>query len=906
MKRIKKVLLCTAILVLTCILAGCSKGSDSPDEDIKKDNVNRDTEDIVFGFIDSYNSKGRCYVENCIAHFYDAETGNDVVLCSKPNCKHKRTDAKNVSTCDAYLGARSYAPFIAEDHLYFLAYDDGDIFFDVYLYKADKDGRNRKEIVRLNDVQNINETDYQDGKLALCYLADTDRETVYREEDQEGVSYAKREKRKSGIYLIDVKSGESLLVDDYEEYSANVCNCMLDAGKLYYCVYYNTEDVKYSDFEDIDVYYKKRADVAVMYIYEYDIETGEKKKLFDGSLIFSQRLGEGYITAEDMNCKEYIYLFKNGEKKAYYTMRELNPEGYEPEYHAKHIYDDKMYMMDGKKVWYKDINTGKVEFVADGKLNDKGIIKITAVVGDWVYYQTETISGTVITYGYYVVDKNEFFNGNLENARLMYTSEAYRREPDKSGDSAEDNSEIKDDSDQDENKNGNEKDDNDIEHTGKKDGEGENTADRKKKIEAIYSEYPPRYSGPDDEDTLTWALWQTKIDAELTCERINRKLNGDGYDFKMSIAELAYASPYVAEYGDMMLESDADILFTGINNGADESAWTPGYKGIMEDKFLKLDDYLKNSKLYDYYPEKLWDSVRVNGSIYCIPNPNTMSRCFAIVFKKSAYTKEQIESFDNTMDGIVKLITDEDKLYYTSTGFMSMYGIWQSFSQGIYFEDEEVKSLLDNELYIKGLKALNDLAKKGQLVGKGKSIFDCLDEWSIAFSFDYLADQLDKDEYYVITYPEAVVEHFSASIAINADCKNPDAAFKLIELIMLDQEYANTVLFEDGVILKDGYAYDPETESYTGSLWDRYQWGIKEIAYKLKNESEGYFDSADARKEYYENNLGPVINSALEYPTEVRILWKLEDDNWDIVYDVKNFDKKLDAWIKKASEVKFD
>ena len=57
MKRIKKVLLCTAILVLTCILAGCSKGSDSPDEDIKKDNVNRDTEDIVFGFIDSFNQR---------------------------------------------------------------------------------------------------------------------------------------------------------------------------------------------------------------------------------------------------------------------------------------------------------------------------------------------------------------------------------------------------------------------------------------------------------------------------------------------------------------------------------------------------------------------------------------------------------------------------------------------------------------------------------------------------------------------------------------------------------------------------------------------------------------------------------------------------------------------------------
>ena len=886
------------LLVLTCILAGCSSGKNTPDENENKEERLK-KEEYTISYSDSYSSKGRCYIDNCILHFYDAATGKDVILCSKPNCQHKRTDAKNVSTCDAYLGSNSQMPVMTSDELLFISapseWDDGGEgwLFDKALYRADLDGRNRREVVRLNGVQNITEMDYEDGLAALCFIASVDEDKKEYDEIHGGYSYGEREKRKSGIWLINVKLRESTLVAEYDEYSAMCGGCVLDDGKLTYYIYYSTENVQYSDYENPDDYYAKTAQTGKMEIYTYDINTRETQKMFDGTRNFTDSIGSGYVaideTVEVTSRMRPIMLVKAGEVKAHYTVQEMKPEDYDPEYVVKYVYEEKLYMMDGRKFWCKDLNTGSLYYPADGRLNDKGINRIQDISGDYIYFSTsqQGNNGKVV-YSYYVTETEEFFAGNLENAKLMYSYESVSVTPDNNADP---------DSDGDKNS------DNGIGSAAediRKHGDDETDADLFEKASEYF-----KYSGPEDENTLTWAIWDIHDTAEQICERVNSRLKEAGYDFTMSIYELAAdASPYLRNYGKLMLECGADIIFTGMGNADDERIWSPAYEGIKNNRFLKLDDYLKGSRLYEQYPEKLWDSVRVDGSIYCIPNPNNMSRCFAVVFKKSAYSEEEINSFDDTIEGLAKLISKENKLFCGGDDFLSMYGIWQDGDLGICYTDGKIRNQLDYELYTEGLRTLNGLAEEGMLISSKKNLMlDTKDEWSIALCSDYHAARLDENEYYVKTYPVPVEPHFTCSIAISADCKNPEAAFKLIELIVTEPEFANAVLYDDNIILKDGFAYDPENDKYVYAYWGRMQWGIKETAYKSKEDAYGYYDTPQQRKDYYENKLGPVEMASLEYPIEIRQLRNLADEHDDIVFNVRSFEKELETWKKDAEEI---
>ena len=901
----KQNLIILLVLLLVCIMAGCKSDNDDPSDSQNGSNPsqeNADSSDTMseenlvlsnFSPVESYSSKGMCYIEDCIAHFFDAETGTDIVLCSKPNCPHKRTTEGTTNACDAYLGYDARTPFLTGDSIYFITSRESDagLTFDKYVVRTDLDGRNRKELVKLEGVQSIICSEYDNGYLAACYINSMDLDKKEYFEGSEGAfSYGNKEKRESGIYLINTATGEIEFMDSFSEHYDSYCwNCGFYDNKLYYLTYYTLNKIEYSNYEDLDKYYEDVSKNAVQQIYEYDIKTKTKVKIWEGGYAENISInGYGYISIED---EEKIVFIKGGKEIARFMPDELSYDGCDQHYTWKYVYNNVIYMVNGKRVWYKDMSTGDIQYVAGGKLNGKGIYRIDAIIGKWIYYLYEADGKQYEC----AIEKESFLSGDLSSAKIMITRDApIRVEP-------EDSQDVNDNNSNNDMQNGNN--DNGISD---KDRQNNNTnaMDSKTYIENLLASEPEADESIDDidENTIVWALMRIGDEADKRTERINKKLKDDGYPYEILIQQLDTLEETL-DYRKAMMKAGADVVYTGMpSSQTDETAWDPAYEAIMKNKLLKLDDYLKGSKLYDMIPEKLWDSVRVDGSIYCIPNPALRNSCFSIVFKKSAYTEEQLQNFDDTIGGLTPFISAENKLYYGDDRFVSMYGI-HSNTYGIYYTDDGFGNLTGLDEYVNGLTALNSLAQAGMVINpRTKGFEESKDEWSVAFCDDFYTSLLNEDDYYIRTYRGIVEPGFNSSIAIKASSHNPDGAFKLIELIMTDPEYAKLAVYGENVILKDGFAYDTEKEKYAVGYLSRLQFGVKELVYPDKDSYLTRFESIEAKKEYYASNFDPVNMSELKYPVEMLKLRNLAYDNETIIFK-KDFSERLKKWQQETDEI---
>lgn len=408
-----------------------------------------------------------------------------------------------------------------------------------------------------------------------------------------------------------------------------------------------------------------------------------------------------------------------------------------------------------------------------------------------------------------------------------------------------------------------------------------------------------------DKNTIIWAFMDDAIGAEYVEENVNRKLEEDGYDFRLKCVALGYK-----DYSKKVRECKADIVFGGMRSDEDRDVKVnPAYDSICAGSFLKLDDYLRGSKLYDFFPEVLWDSVRYEGSIYCVPNMNFYDSHLALIFKKDAYTKEQIEQFDGSLEGLLSLISNENKLYYNSSlaSYLDMYGIANEDSSGIYYEDDKIKNIMDLEISQTWIKTMHQLAMQGMIVDGSVNYLDCKDEWSVAVCNVGADSGLKEDDYVIINYPGDVYAHHNAAIAIKENSHNPDAAFKLLELFLTDSDYGNLIIYGGNVTNDNGYAVDPSSGKKIYSWPRRMQWGISVGILKGTGDNNIIFDTPEDRKKYYENmrfvpKMAEVWTRAeyKEFLTGLRGLVLKHDD---IIFNEKNFDEELESWIKDSDEL---
>lgn len=156
-RRILRTLGAACILLFAAGLPGCSSGNEGK-EDFE----------VEFGTITSYSSYGVAYNQE-MARLRDSVTGENVVICSKPDCKHIQK-----KDCDGYIGVFSERLFLTDKYEVYVKRPamEGELsgnFNDVEVWRADLDGRNRKLLTTMENVQLSISAAYADGKFVYCY-----------------------------------------------------------------------------------------------------------------------------------------------------------------------------------------------------------------------------------------------------------------------------------------------------------------------------------------------------------------------------------------------------------------------------------------------------------------------------------------------------------------------------------------------------------------------------------------------------------------------------------------------------------------------------------------------------------------------------------------------------------------
>ena len=161
-----------------------------------------------------------------------------------------------------------------------------------------------------------------------------------------------------------------------------------------------------------------------------------------------------------------------------------------------------------------------------------------------------------------------------------------------------------------------------------------------------------------DENIILWAV-PGSGDYSASEEDVNGQLRKDGYPFRMKIVTIPDDI-----YCQTVENSDADIIFTG--SPFAEDVYYPAYKVVRGEtgKYLKLDEYLEGSKLWEHSPQIDWDSVEYKGAHYVVPNYAGCGESgLQIRIKKSSYTEEEIAGFNGTLDTLLPLISKDRKFF---------------------------------------------------------------------------------------------------------------------------------------------------------------------------------------------------------------------------------------------------
>lgn len=411
--------------------------------------------------------------------------------------------------------------------------------------------------------------------------------------------------------------------------------------------------------------------------------------------------------------------------------------------------------------------------------------------------------------------------------------------------------------------------------------------------------------------TVTWATLDYNGENAVRIEEdVNRRLEEEGYPFRLKC--ILYDD--IATYNEFIGSVDADIVMTGVKTRTADNCslgFQPAYYAIQEGKYLRLDDYLEGSRLYDFIPETDWKSVEYNGGIYCVPNTACPADCGkAILFKKDRFTAEEVASFDGSWESMSELLGDDRILLCSDNAWLPALGINTGWAGNTYEEAGTLKNLMDNEEHLAWIRLVHGLYKENRLY-QGPAFELLPDElekpdWSVAVLPYQSKNEYDEQDYYIVRYKCGVGDHMAYSVAITAGSEHPQEAFELLQLLMTDSTYGNLVLFGDEIEEEDGYAVSKTTGDRVYMFTLRLMWGINDGTLKGSDDANT-FNDPDERKSFCNEWVTYYEHPELNYPEEVARLEELNITYGDLITEdnEETFEFKLKK-LKKESDKVFE
>ncbi len=239
-------------------------------------------------------------------YYYDSASGQYVVVCSKPDCKHITDVDEGDSDCNAFFpnttfyNDKGYAYY--DESIYLLGKSSGDDAKSVSLYKISKDGSEREEVCKLFSTSDINTvgcftvhrgyafwTLFPEGSTQIYSMKLDDTDSITTVYESEGYAPYILGLTGSGDYMY--FEYEDSTDETYEEFTSTMYRVKLGTGEV--------EEILEIDNGDVvvvgsKIYYLSGG----QYLYSYDMEDKTTTELYE--LTNSEALL--------LSDNEYLYL----------------------------------------------------------------------------------------------------------------------------------------------------------------------------------------------------------------------------------------------------------------------------------------------------------------------------------------------------------------------------------------------------------------------------------------------------------------------------------------------------------------------------------------------------------------------------------------------------------------------
>ncbi|MCD7873274.1 MAG: hypothetical protein LUG21_08335 [Clostridiales bacterium] len=158
-KMLKKLCIILVImLVLSSLSAGCSVGNNNVHTE--QNAVDYVKNEDYQSFLDPHSAiakvgNGYYFFKDLRLYYFDTETKEGYIVCSKPNCTHNSGD------CTAYFNIFQYYPFqlsYYNNSLYVLGWEEENNLRHNYIYEISLDNYKRKKAAYLFDSTASNST----------------------------------------------------------------------------------------------------------------------------------------------------------------------------------------------------------------------------------------------------------------------------------------------------------------------------------------------------------------------------------------------------------------------------------------------------------------------------------------------------------------------------------------------------------------------------------------------------------------------------------------------------------------------------------------------------------------------------------------------------------------------------
>ena len=842
------ILLVAVMLVL--LLCGCS----GKHEDIEYE----DTASPGGAYWSTFNDNGIFFCKDRVLYMLDPETGVRAPLCSKVNCNHKGKSSSNPHpTCDAYFGQGVGYSAIVGGKLYCLvtvtddAQGAGGMFVKEF-YRSEVDGTERKLLYRADDIQFSTVGRYENGYFLYAY---------YNTEDVNGEELDSNE---LGMCILDLRTEEMHRVYLDALYGGVIWSMTERNGKVYYGLSYATESLKDFDYEsfsnpeNLELYNS----LHKVEIWEYDIKTGES------GLVFTCGYGIPQL------CMSYGYLYYSFDDKEHIVRDLASGKEYrilreEKDLKMINMVPDGILFYDDGNIELWRYGTEECEII--GEIPKNEYIFIEHMSKKWVYanifyYENDDRMNSTRSEEVYC-SREDFMKGNFEWNVYDLQNDNNENQGNQNDASLE----------LDESKTAT-----GIDETDTNNQAGINNDYEDSDGNTIALEHP-------DEYYVKWAVPSllTKVDEE-TVEKINRKLEADGYDFGLKLMFIDDISEKKTNLDELYL-SGADIVYTGFYfYDEDGNMINIAEDGLMKGKFACLDGYLDGSLLYASRPKLFWNRVMYHGSIYLFPSEWLQPGGDCVLYNDEY-------ALDGDLCSLSKCIEDGRTLYYGLRGFafMGYYGYYYDELKGIVVDkDGNIVNPFGDEHCIEWLKTLRDIYKNGLLVtdasGRSKRA-------SCDIQMPDAADNGMGKYGCMWKYPMCRTYNLSTAILESSD--NKDNAFRLIEALRIRPDYGNLLIYG----IEDSEKESPKNSASSNKVVFGLDDGLLQV-----DDGNIHFKNCEERQKYYDENVAVSPTLYMDFPPECTELKAIVDkylgiqDNF-ITYE--NFEDELEKFRKEYTEV---